>query len=169
MIEAYRGRFEKRTEDTPAGPMESDHAVVRRPDGTELSLERSRKLRHHSPTGFSWGYHGGGPAQLALALLLDAGVPRGPCACPVPDLQGRDREPLGLDSRRQVVDVAGRGSQGMGSRREGSAGCGIGPLSPFKPKGASRYPLSPPTARQGRSRSQRMIARGQMGSPETRR
>lgn len=29
-------------------------------------------LRYHSPNGFSWGYHGSGPAQLALALLADA-------------------------------------------------------------------------------------------------
>lgn len=27
--------------------------------------------RNHSPTGFSWGYGGSGPAQLALALLVD--------------------------------------------------------------------------------------------------
>jgi hypothetical protein len=26
----------------------------------------------HSPTGFEWGYSGSGPAQLALALLVDA-------------------------------------------------------------------------------------------------
>lgn len=31
----------------------------------------SLKLRNHSPTGFAWGYGGSGPAQLALALLLD--------------------------------------------------------------------------------------------------
>ena len=29
-------------------------------------------LDNHSPTGFSWGYGGSGPAQLALALLADA-------------------------------------------------------------------------------------------------
>lgn len=29
-------------------------------------------LRHHSPTGFAWGYGGSGPAQLALAILSDA-------------------------------------------------------------------------------------------------
>ncbi len=29
-------------------------------------------VRNHSPTGFAWGYGGSGPAQLALALLLDA-------------------------------------------------------------------------------------------------
>jgi Family of unknown function (DUF6166) len=30
-------------------------------------------LRNHSPTGFAWSYYGSGPAQLALALLADAG------------------------------------------------------------------------------------------------
>jgi hypothetical protein len=29
-------------------------------------------LFNHSPTGFSWGYGGSGPAQLAVALLADA-------------------------------------------------------------------------------------------------
>ncbi|MBA7567484.1 hypothetical protein ES708_09196 [subsurface metagenome] len=44
------------------------------PDGipTELSPVASQKLRNHSPDGFQWGYGGSGPAQLALALLLDA-------------------------------------------------------------------------------------------------
>lgn len=37
----------------------------------ELTPDRSLKLRNHSPTGFSWGYGGSGPAQLALAILLD--------------------------------------------------------------------------------------------------
>jgi len=43
------------------------------PDGdvTELSPEHSQKLRLHSPDGFQWGYGGSGPAQTALALLLD--------------------------------------------------------------------------------------------------
>lgn len=36
-----------------------------------MSLRPSLKLRNHSPTGFSWGYEGSGPAQLALALLYD--------------------------------------------------------------------------------------------------
>ncbi len=44
------------------------------PDGqpTVLSPEPSQKLRDHSPDGFQYGYSGSGPAQLALALLLDA-------------------------------------------------------------------------------------------------
>ncbi len=54
----------------------NEHDVVKRlwPDGEDerLPLKPSLKLRNHSPTGFSWGYGGSGPAQLALALLLDA-------------------------------------------------------------------------------------------------
>ena len=34
----------------------------------KLSLEKSLKIRNHSPTGFNWGYAGSGPAQLALAV-----------------------------------------------------------------------------------------------------
>lgn len=45
--------------------------VVTRPDGSPLPLAPSLALRNHSPTGFEWGYLGSGPAQLALALLLD--------------------------------------------------------------------------------------------------
>ena len=44
------------------------------PDGesVKLSPEPSQRLYNHSPDGFQWGYTGSGPAQLALALLLDA-------------------------------------------------------------------------------------------------
>jgi len=41
-------------------------------DGKVLSPSPSQKLFNHSPDGFQWGYGGSGPAQLALALLLDA-------------------------------------------------------------------------------------------------
>jgi len=40
-------------------------------DGKPLSPVPSQKLWNHSPDGFQWGYGGSGPAQLALALLLD--------------------------------------------------------------------------------------------------
>ena len=40
-------------------------------DGAELSPAASQRVRNHSPDGFNWGYRGSGPAQLALALLLD--------------------------------------------------------------------------------------------------
>lgn len=29
-------------------------------------------VRNHSPSGFAWGYGGSGPAQLSLALCIDA-------------------------------------------------------------------------------------------------
>ncbi len=38
---------------------------------TILDLRPSQKLFNHSPDGFQWGYGGSGPAQLALAILLD--------------------------------------------------------------------------------------------------
>ncbi len=41
-------------------------------DREVLSPKPSQKLCNHSPDGFQWGYGGSGPAQLALALLLDA-------------------------------------------------------------------------------------------------
>lgn len=39
-------------------------------DGKELLPDDSLKVRNHSPDGFNWGYHGSGPAQLALAIML---------------------------------------------------------------------------------------------------
>ena len=44
---------------------------VLRPNGEVLDPKPSQKIWNHSPTGFEWGYGGSGPAQLALALLLD--------------------------------------------------------------------------------------------------
>jgi hypothetical protein len=39
-------------------------------NGVELLHEDSLRVFNHSPTGYSWGYEGSGPAQLALAILL---------------------------------------------------------------------------------------------------
>ena len=39
--------------------------------GSELDPGPSQKLFNHSPDGFNWSYAGSGPAQLALAILLD--------------------------------------------------------------------------------------------------
>ncbi len=48
-------------------------AAVRQRDATTLRpLPLHLEVRDHSPTGFAWGYGGSGPAQLALALLMDA-------------------------------------------------------------------------------------------------
>jgi hypothetical protein len=40
-------------------------------NGIRLSPKKSQDIINHSPDGFNWGYHGSGPAQLALALLLE--------------------------------------------------------------------------------------------------
>lgn len=46
----------------------SSRVFVKNKNGiTELPL--CLELVNHSPTGFSWGYAGSGPAQLAVALL----------------------------------------------------------------------------------------------------
>jgi len=37
----------------------------------EVFPTRSQRLWNHSPDGFNWGYGGSGPAQLALALMLE--------------------------------------------------------------------------------------------------
>ena len=39
-------------------------------DGVELDPKPSQAIINHSPDGFSWGYCGSGPAQLALAILI---------------------------------------------------------------------------------------------------
>jgi hypothetical protein len=36
-----------------------------------LPLNPSLKVCNHSPAGFNWGYRGSGPAQTALAILMD--------------------------------------------------------------------------------------------------
>ncbi len=43
-------------------------------DGVVLDPTPSQNLFNHSPDGFNWGFGGSGPAQLALALLLDSGI-----------------------------------------------------------------------------------------------
>ena len=40
-------------------------------DGKELDPKASQAVVNHSPDGFSWGYPGSGPSQLALAILLE--------------------------------------------------------------------------------------------------
>ncbi|MCK4554525.1 hypothetical protein KAU19_06245, partial [Candidatus Parcubacteria bacterium] len=40
-------------------------------DGYQLSPKKSQLVINHSPDGFAWGYGGSGPAQLALAILIE--------------------------------------------------------------------------------------------------
>ena len=58
---------DKKTDD--AGPQ--DVTVTEGSRSRLLDPAPSQRLWNHSPDGFSWGYHGSGPAQLALAILLD--------------------------------------------------------------------------------------------------
>ena len=45
--------------------------VTKYPGEQDLTPSRSLQVEQHSPAGFEWGYGGSGPAQLALAILLD--------------------------------------------------------------------------------------------------
>lgn len=40
-------------------------------DEKKLNPSHSQKYYNHSPNGFNWGYEGSGPAQLALAIVLE--------------------------------------------------------------------------------------------------
>lgn len=53
------------------GRIEADGSAIVMVDDQVLPLAPSLAVRDHSRTGFSWGYCGSGPSQLALALLLD--------------------------------------------------------------------------------------------------
>lgn len=48
----------------------SDQQVFVLSNGRACLLPPRNDLRNHSPDGFSWGYLGSGPAQLALAMLM---------------------------------------------------------------------------------------------------
>lgn len=45
-----------------------------------LTPDKSFRYRNHSPDGFEWGYGGSGPAQLALAILLEETGPDEACS-----------------------------------------------------------------------------------------
>jgi hypothetical protein len=40
-------------------------------NGIDIDPKFSQSFANHSPDGFNWGYGGSGPAQLALAILLE--------------------------------------------------------------------------------------------------
>ena len=54
-------------EDKITGNWESKEVRI---NGNILSPERSQKVCNHSPDGFNWSYGGSGPAQLALAIMI---------------------------------------------------------------------------------------------------
>lgn len=51
-----------------SGDIDAGRIVI---NGRELPAAFSLTIRNHSPDGFSWGYGGSGPSQLALAILLE--------------------------------------------------------------------------------------------------
>lgn len=72
--EARENEPEKRYEVIRLDPLLVRALVVQTWQGnlTRAPLPRRLDLWNHSPSGFEYGYHGSGPAQLALALLADA-------------------------------------------------------------------------------------------------
>lgn len=63
-VKGYRGEYS-----SSAGPMDV-YKVVNGQDIEELDPRHDEV--NHSPSGFSWGFNGSGPAQLAYAILADA-------------------------------------------------------------------------------------------------
>lgn len=76
-------------------------------DGKPLHPKRSQKLFNHSPDGFSWGYSGSGPAQLALAILLEAGLPPRRALKHYHHFKAEFLAPLDRDNFTLEVDIAG--------------------------------------------------------------
>ena len=66
MTRIYEGEFEGDERNA------MEHRVVVVEAGRRRPLRWRLDLANHSPTGLSWGYHGSGPAQCALAILADA-------------------------------------------------------------------------------------------------
>jgi hypothetical protein len=65
-MKTYLG-FPRRTQDGGFLVMVEEDGKMRK----TLDPKPSQRLINHSPDGFAWGYGGSGPAQLALAILLD--------------------------------------------------------------------------------------------------
>ena len=76
-------------------------------DGKPLLPTRSQRVYNHSPSGFAWGYHGSGPAQLALAILLEAGVPELTALRHYQAFKDEFIARLKRDSFRLAVDIKG--------------------------------------------------------------
>ena len=58
---------------TPKSPFYNYGAspIVVHDDDRIYELDFAGGKAYHSPDGFSWGYHGSGPAELARAILAD--------------------------------------------------------------------------------------------------
>jgi hypothetical protein len=47
------------------------YVEVFKPGKSPYPLQERQDIVNHSPTGIAWGYGGSGPAQCALAILMD--------------------------------------------------------------------------------------------------
>ena len=63
----YTGKIVDRVID---GHLIKDYDRVVARDGKVINPAQSLRVVNHSPDGFSWGYPGSGPAQLALGILI---------------------------------------------------------------------------------------------------
>lgn len=68
---AFVGYSVWRREENGDGNLGDQQVFVIR-NGQVRLLPLPNDLRNHSPDGFSWGYSGSGPAQLSLAMLMQA-------------------------------------------------------------------------------------------------
>jgi len=67
---AFLGYSSWRREENGDANLSDEQVFVVR-DGQVRFLNPRNDLMNHSPDGLSWGYAGSGPAQLALALLME--------------------------------------------------------------------------------------------------
>jgi hypothetical protein len=141
MAESVRGYRGRRSPDA-AGEQGHWAVEVFDPDGTfeELDPAPSLAVRNHSPTGYGWGFGGSGPAQLALALLVDAvGVERAtrfyqrykfdvvaqwPQSCEWTTSAEEIRQWVADQERRQVEEHTAAAAAASGSAGPGATFCG---------------------------------------------
>lgn len=73
-MKVYQGRLRGPSWDDAVVEVYETETLVTAGPTVHQSLRRIGPLRHHvkhSPSGFSWGYAGAGPSELARCILLD--------------------------------------------------------------------------------------------------
>lgn len=89
-------------------------------DNERLDPADSLTVFNHSPDGFAWGYGGSGPAQLALAILLAAGIPAGAAVTLHQDFKFEFLAALDQEADALVeVDIGAWVSEKIAGRRTG--------------------------------------------------
>lgn len=76
-------------------------------DGSFLGLEpeHSQTVRNHSPDGFQTGYSGSGPSQLALAMLLEMGMPESVAVAHYTKVRERFIVPISMEAPDAIIDA----------------------------------------------------------------